>query len=124
MDRNITRLETTLPGLYDLAIGGTAVGTGLNSHPEFAERASSHRRINRASVLPVIPTSLRRSVRTTSSSSPQAPSRRSRNAHEDRERHSLAGLGPPLRACRTSASENEPRSSIMPGKVNPPRARP
>src|SRR5438270_4210359 len=41
LERDIERLETALPGLYDLAIGGTAVGTGLNSHPEFAVRAAS-----------------------------------------------------------------------------------
>src|ERR1700752_5371209 len=40
LDRDIDRLKTTLPGLYDLAIGGTAVGTGLNAHPEFGERAA------------------------------------------------------------------------------------
>ena len=34
----IARIEATLPGLYALAQGGTAVGTGLNAHPEFAER--------------------------------------------------------------------------------------
>jgi fumarate hydratase class II len=34
----ITRIEATLPGLYALAQGGTAVGTGLNAHPEFADR--------------------------------------------------------------------------------------
>ena len=38
--RDIDRLQLVLPGLFDLAIGGTAVGTGLNSHPEFAERAA------------------------------------------------------------------------------------
>ena len=32
LDRDIARLKEVLPGLYDLAIGGTAVGTGLNSH--------------------------------------------------------------------------------------------
>src|SRR5450631_542846 len=40
LDRDIKRLEQVLDGLYDLAIGGTAVGTGLNTHPEFAERAA------------------------------------------------------------------------------------
>src|SRR6201986_314116 len=40
LDRDIERLRLVLPGLYDLAIGGTAVGTGLNAHPEFAERAA------------------------------------------------------------------------------------
>ena len=39
-ERDIKRLEQVLDGLYDLAIGGTAVGTGLNAHPEFAERAA------------------------------------------------------------------------------------
>src|SRR5687768_4551143 len=40
LERDIDRLQMVLPGLYDLAIGGTAVGTGLNSHPEFGERAA------------------------------------------------------------------------------------
>ena len=40
IERDIARLEQALDGLYDLAIGGTAVGTGLNAHPEFAERAA------------------------------------------------------------------------------------
>src|SRR6202047_4068897 len=40
LDRDIHRLEQALEGLYDLAIGGTAVGTGLNAHSEFAERAA------------------------------------------------------------------------------------
>src|SRR5437764_7127916 len=40
LDGAIDGLKDTLPGLYDLAIGGTAVGTGLNAHPEFAERAA------------------------------------------------------------------------------------
>jgi fumarate hydratase class II len=40
LERDIRRLEQVLEGLYDLAIGGSAVGTGLNTHPEFAERAA------------------------------------------------------------------------------------
>ena len=40
LDRDIARIRESLWGLYDLAIGGTAVGTGLNAHPEFAERAA------------------------------------------------------------------------------------
>src|ERR1035437_2084419 len=39
--RDIERLNLVLPGLFDLAIGGTAVGTGLNAHPEFATRAAA-----------------------------------------------------------------------------------
>jgi fumarate hydratase class II len=40
LERDIQRLKQVLEGLYDLAIGGTAVGTGLNTHPEFAERVA------------------------------------------------------------------------------------
>src|SRR2546421_5105291 len=40
LERDLDRMKDTLPGLYDLAIGGTAVGTGLNAHPEFGERAA------------------------------------------------------------------------------------
>src|ERR1700740_2278292 len=40
LDRDGGRIAVALDGLYDLAIGGTAVGTGLNAHPEFAERAA------------------------------------------------------------------------------------
>src|ERR1700716_3528349 len=40
LERDIERLKLVEPGLLDLAIGGTAVGTGLNAHPEFAERAA------------------------------------------------------------------------------------
>src|SRR6202167_2522566 len=37
---DIERIEQTLPGIYELAAGGTAVGTGLNTHPEFGERVA------------------------------------------------------------------------------------
>src|SRR5438445_7997467 len=40
VERDVARLEQSLDGVYDLAIGGTAVGTGLNAHPEFAARAA------------------------------------------------------------------------------------
>src|SRR4051794_32495503 len=50
LDRNLERLAVALNGLYDLAIGGTAVGTGLNAHPEFAERAA--RKVSELTELP------------------------------------------------------------------------
>src|SRR5271155_4866815 len=50
LDRDGTRVAMALDGLLDLAIGGTAVGTGLNAHPEFAERAA--RKIAELSGLP------------------------------------------------------------------------
>ncbi len=50
LNRDVARLKMVVPGLYDLAIGGTAVGTGLNSHPEFADRAA--RKISELTGLP------------------------------------------------------------------------
>src|SRR5437870_3639370 len=50
LDRDGGRVAVALDGLYDLAIGGTAVGTGLNAHPEFAERAA--RKISELTGLP------------------------------------------------------------------------
>jgi fumarate hydratase class II len=41
LERDIAGIEAAVDGLYDLAIGGTAVGTGPNTHPEFAQRASA-----------------------------------------------------------------------------------
>src|SRR5271168_1753534 len=50
LNRDMERINDALRGLYDLAIGGTAVGTGLNAHPEFAENAA--RKIAELSGLP------------------------------------------------------------------------
>src|SRR5678816_4212051 len=41
LDGGLARIQATLSGLYEIALGGTAVGTGLNSHPEFAERVAA-----------------------------------------------------------------------------------
>ncbi len=41
LDAAMENIKKTLPGLYELAIGGTAVGTGLNAHPKFAEKAAA-----------------------------------------------------------------------------------
>jgi len=49
---DIERIELTLPGLYELAAGGTAVGTGLNTHPEFGDRVA--RQIADATGLPFV----------------------------------------------------------------------
>src|SRR5476651_2176169 len=42
LDACIGNIHAILPGLYQLALGGTAVGTGLNTHPEFAVRSAAH----------------------------------------------------------------------------------
>ncbi|HLJ43444.1 MAG TPA: lyase family protein, partial [Candidatus Binataceae bacterium] len=41
LDADLKRIDAVLPDIYELAIGGTAVGTGLNTHPEFADRTAA-----------------------------------------------------------------------------------
>jgi fumarate hydratase class II len=120
VERDIERLRLVLPGLYDLAIGGTAVGTGLNAHPEFALRAAA--KIAELTGLPF-------------KSHPNKFAALS--AHDEMVFASgalktLAGSlmkiandirwlasGPRAGFCELILPENEPGSSIMPGKVNP-----
>jgi fumarate hydratase class II len=120
VERDIERLHMVLPGLYDLAIGGTAVGTGLNAHPEFAERAAG--KIAELTGLPF-------------KSHPNKFAALS--AHDEMVFASgalktLAGSlmkiandirwlasGPRAGFGELILPENEPGSSIMPGKVNP-----
>ncbi|EQD54567.1 Fumarate hydratase, class II, partial [mine drainage metagenome] len=52
LDADVERVKGSLDGLYELAIGGTAVGTGLNTHPEFGERVAGH--IARITGLPFV----------------------------------------------------------------------
>ena len=120
LDRDIERLEQTLAGLRDLAIGGTAVGTGLNSHPEFAVRAAAA--IAGLTGLPF-------------QSHPNkfaALSAHDEFVYASGALKTLAaslmkiandirwlGSGPRCGLGELSLPENEPGSSIMPGKVNP-----
>ena len=118
--RDVARLKPALDGLYDLAIGGTAVGTGLNAHPEFAVRAAA--KIAELTGLPF-------------RSHPNKFAALS--AHDELvfahgAIHTLAGSlmkiandirwlasGPRCGLGELQIPENEPGSSIMPGKVNP-----
>ncbi|MGH9883572.1 MAG: class II fumarate hydratase, partial [Pyrinomonadaceae bacterium] len=120
LERDIERLKLAMPGLFDLAIGGTAVGTGLNSHPEFGERAA--RKIAELTKLPF-------------RSHPNKFAALS--AHDEivfasGALKTLAGSlikiandirwlasGPRSGLGELILPENEPGSSIMPGKVNP-----
>jgi len=120
LDRDLIRIGQSLDGLYDLAIGGSAVGTGLNTHPEFAERAAA--KIAELTGLPF-------------RSHPNKFAALS--AHDELVFASgalatLAGSlmkiandirwlasGPRCGLAELSLPENEPGSSIMPGKVNP-----
>jgi len=120
LDSAITRIERSLPDLYELALGGTAVGTGLNTHPEFAQRVAVA--IAEKTGLPFV----------------TAPNKFAQLAAHDAivsasgALNSLAaslmkiandirwlGSGPRCGLGELSLPANEPGSSIMPGKVNP-----
>src|SRR5579863_842615 len=118
--RDIHRLEEVLGDLYDLAIGGTAVGTGLNTHPEFAERAA--KKVAELTGLPF----------RSHGNKFAALSAHDEIVFAQGAMETLAASfmkisndirwlasGPRCGLGEISIPENEPGSSIMPGKVNP-----
>jgi fumarate hydratase class II len=120
LERDIERLEMSLPGLYDLAIGGTAVGTGLNSHPEFSQRAAS--KIAELTGLPFKPhpnkfaaLSAHDEVVFASGALKTLACSLMKIANDVR----WLASGPRAGIGELVLPENEPGSSIMPGKVNP-----
>jgi len=120
LDRDIERLEEVLPGLYDLAIGGTAVGTGLNAHPEFAERAA--RKISELTGLPFkshpnkfAALSAHDEIVFASGALKTLAASLMKIANDIR----WLASGPRAGFGEIMLPENEPGSSIMPGKVNP-----
>jgi fumarate hydratase class II len=120
LDLSEQQIRATLPGLHQLAIGGTAVGTGLNAHPEFSAKVSA------------------RLAHDTGSAFASAPNKfQALASHEallfahGALKTLAAGMiklandirwlssGPRSGLGEISIPENEPGSSIMPGKVNP-----
>ncbi len=116
-------IEAVLPHLSELALGGTAVGTGLNSHPEFGARVAAE--LARLTGVPLV----------------TAPNKFEALATHDAMVHAHGALkalavsltkiandirllssGPRSGLGEISIPENEPGSSIMPGKVNPTQA--
>jgi fumarate hydratase class II len=120
LERDIRRLEQALDGLYDLAIGGTAVGTGLNAHPEFAERAA--RKIRELTGLP-----FRSHENKFAALSAHDEIVFAQGALETLAASLMKisndirwlASGPRSGLGELIIPENEPGSSIMPGKVNP-----
>lgn len=120
LDAGLERLRSVLPGLRALAIGGTAVGTGLNAHPEFADRAAkkiaeltgqpftSHP--NKFAAL-----SAHDEFVMASGALKALASALMKIANDVR----WLGSGPRCGLGELTLPENEPGSSIMPGKVNP-----
>jgi len=120
LDRDVERLRMVLPGLYDLAIGGTAVGTGLNAHPEFAERAA--RKISELTGLPFqshpnkfAALSAHDEIVFASGALKTLAASLMKIANDVR----WLASGPRAGFGELILPENEPGSSIMPGKVNP-----
>ncbi|MCX7185331.1 MAG: class II fumarate hydratase [Nitrosospira sp.] len=120
LDHGLVHVEAALPHLCELALGGTAVGTGLNTHPEFAERTAAE--LARLTGLPFV----------------TAPNKFEALAANDALVHAHGALktlaasllkiandirwlacGPRCGIGELKIPANEPGSSIMPGKVNP-----
>lgn len=116
----IQRVKNTLPHLYELALGGTAVGTGLNTHPHFPQEAAAE--IARETKLPFV--SAENKFEALASHDTLVEVSGALNtvavslmkvANDIR----LLGSGPRCGIGELNLPENEPGSSIMPGKVNP-----
>src|ERR1700734_2313591 len=120
LDRDGGRIAMALDGLYDLAIGGTAVGTGLNAHPEFAERAA--KKIAELTGLPFrshpnkfAALSAHDELVFASGALKTLGASLMKIANDVR----WLSSGPRCGLGELSLPENAPGSSIMPGKVNP-----
>jgi len=120
LGRDIQRILSALDGLYDLAIGGTAVGTGLNTHPEFAKRTAA--KIAELTGLPFRPhpdkfaaLSAHDELIFASGALETLSASLMKIANDIR----WLGSGPRCGLGELTLPENEPGSSIMPGKVNP-----
>src|SRR5262245_7728307 len=120
VENGVGRIEATLPGLMQLAQGGTAVGTGLNAPKGFAEKVAA--RIGELAGLPF--TSAPNKFEALAAHDAMVMSHGAINtvavslfkiANDIR----LLGSGPRSGLGELSLPENEPGSSIMPGKVNP-----
>lgn len=120
LDFSLETIYAALPGLYSLAIGGTAVGTGLNAHPKFGERTAHH--IAQLTGHPFI----------AADNKFFALSAHDALVNVSATLRTLAGAlmkiandvrwlasGPRCGIGEITIPENEPGSSIMPGKVNP-----
>jgi len=123
LDETVGGVRATLPGLYALALGGTAVGTGLNAHPDFGTRAAAE--IARETGQPFVPASNKFAALAAHDAMVAASG----------ALRTLAGAlmkiandvrwyasGPRAGLAELTIPENEPGSSIMPGKINPTQA--
>jgi fumarate hydratase class II len=120
LDADVARLESTLPGLYELAAGGTAVGTGLNAPDGFAEAVAA--KIADLTGLPFVTAANKFAALAAhdalvfaSGAAATLAASLMKIANDIR----WLGSGPRSGLGELILPENEPGSSIMPGKVNP-----
>jgi fumarate hydratase class II len=117
---NLARLEAALTGVYQLALGGTAVGTGVNAAPGFAEAAAAE--IARLTGLPFVTAANKFAVQGAHDALVQLSGTLRTLAvslYKIANDIRLLACGPRAGFAELELPENEPGSSIMPGKVNP-----
>jgi fumarate hydratase class II len=120
---NIERIESALKGVYRLALGGTAVGTGINAAPGFAEAAAAE--IAKLTGLPFLSAPNKFSVQGAHDALVQLSGTLRTLAvslYKIANDIRLMSCGPRAGFAELRIPENEPGSSIMPGKVNPTQA--
>jgi fumarate hydratase, class II len=120
---NIERLQDSLKGVYHLALGGTAVGTGINAAPGFAEAAAVE--IGRLTKLPFITAPNKFTVQGAHDALVQLSGTfrtLAASLYKIGNDIRLMSCGPRAGFAELEIPENEPGSSIMPGKVNPTQA--
>lgn len=120
LENDLRRIEFTLDGLYELALGGTAVGTGLNTHPDFAVKSAAH--ITQITGLPfrTAPNKFEAlaahdAIVFASGAMKTLAASLMKIANDVR----WLASGPRCGIGELTLPANEPGSSIMPGKVNP-----
>lgn len=120
LTNGLERIHSALPRLYELALGGTAVGTGLNTHPKFAELSA--KKIAEITGLPFITARNKFEALATHDALVEfhgvlktLAASLMKIANDIR----WLGSGPRCGLGELHLPENEPGSSIMPGKVNP-----
>ncbi len=119
----VDRIETALAGVYELALGGTAVGTGINSAPGFAESAAAE--ISRLTELPFVTAPNKFTVQGAHDALVQLSGSLRTLAvslYKIGNDIRLMSCGPRAGFAELIIPANEPGSSIMPGKVNPTQA--
>jgi len=123
LDDDLERIEDALKGTYRLALGGTAVGTGVNAAPGFADRAAAE--IARLTGLPFVSAPNKFTVQGSHDALVQLSGTLrtlATSLYKIGNDIRLMSCGPRAGFAELLIPENEPGSSIMPGKVNPTQA--